>query len=72
MKYVLFCCAEERELNAMPKSEMDALMDETVAYTEELRKSGQYIASERLQSAERATMVRVRNGKRQISLGDRS
>ncbi len=62
MKYVLLCCAEERELNAMPKSEMDALTDETVAYTEELGKSGQYIASERLQSVETATMVRVRNG----------
>jgi len=63
MKYVLFCCTEENKLNAMPKSEVDALMDETVAYIEALRKSGYLIASERLQPVETATMVRVRNGK---------
>ncbi len=63
MKYALFCCTEEKTLNAMPKGEIDALMDETAAYIEALRKSGRYIASERLQSVETATMVRVRNGK---------
>ena len=63
MKYALFCCTEEKTLNAMPKGEIDALMDETAAYIEVLAKSGRYIASERLQSVESATMVRVRNGK---------
>lgn len=63
MKYMLMCCTEEKKLNAMSRSEMDALMAETVAYIEELHKSGHYIASERLQAVETATMVRVRNGK---------
>lgn len=63
MKYALFCCTEENKLNAMPESEMGALMEETRAYIEALRKSGHYIASERLQDVETATMVRVRNGK---------
>jgi hypothetical protein len=63
MKYLLFCCTEEKKLNAMPKSEVDALMDETLTYIEALRKSGHYIASERLQPVETATMVRVRSGK---------
>jgi hypothetical protein len=62
MKYALFCCTEEKKLNAMPKGEIDAVMDETAAYIEALRKSGLYIASERLQPVETATMVRVRNG----------
>ena len=63
MKYLLFCCTEENKLNTMSGSEMDAIMDETLGYIEELRKSGRYLASERLQPFEMATMVRVRNGK---------
>jgi len=63
MKYLLFCCTEEKKLNAMSGSEMEAVMDETYAYIEELRKSGHYITSERLQPVETATMVRVQNGK---------
>jgi hypothetical protein len=63
MKYLLMCCTEEKKLAALSKSECDALMDETQAYIEALRKNGHYIASERLQPVETATMVRVRNGK---------
>lgn len=63
MKYLLFCCTEEKKLEAMSESEMNAVMEETYAYMEELRKSGHYITAERLQSVETATMVRVRNGK---------
>ncbi len=63
MKYLLLCCTEEKKLNAMPKSEMDDLMDETRAYIEALRNSGHYVASERLQPVETATMVQVQNGK---------
>jgi hypothetical protein len=63
MKYVLLCCHEEKHLSALPKSEWDTIMDETLAYIEELRKSGHYIASEALESVETATTVRVRNGK---------
>jgi len=63
MKYMLFCCTEEMKLDALSESEMGAVMDETWAYIEELRKSGRYITSERLQPVATATMVRVRNGK---------
>jgi hypothetical protein len=63
MKYLLMCCTEEKKLNALSKSEMDAVMDETLTYIEALRKSGHYITSERLQPVETVTMVRVRNGK---------
>lgn len=63
MKYMLFCCTEEQKLNAMSEREMNAIMDETLSYIEELRKSGHYVASERLEPVETATMVRVRNGK---------
>jgi hypothetical protein len=63
MKYALFCCTEEKSLNAMSNGELNALMHETQSYIEALRKSGHYIASERLEPVETAIMVRVRNGK---------
>jgi len=69
MKYLLLCCNEEKKLNAMSKSEWDALVGETLAYLEELRKSGHYIVSEALESVQTATTVRVRNGKVSITDG---
>jgi hypothetical protein len=69
MKYLLLCCHEERKLNAMSKGEWDALLDETLAYIEEIQKSGHYIASEPLESVQTATTVRVRNGKVSVTDG---
>ena len=63
MKYLLFCCHEEKSLDTMPKSECEALMDETSAYCEALHKNGHLIVSEALEPVEMATTVRVRNGK---------
>jgi hypothetical protein len=63
MKYALFCCHDENHLNAMPKSDWDSLMDETLTYIEKLKKSGHYIGGEALESVNTATTVRVRNGK---------
>jgi hypothetical protein len=40
MKYLLMCCHEEKKLDTMPKSECDAVMEETMAYCEVLKKSG--------------------------------
>ena len=62
MKYLLMCCAEEKRYAAMSKGEIDALMEETTAYCEALRNSGQLIASEALEPVEMASTVRVRNG----------
>jgi hypothetical protein len=63
MKYVCLCYDEEAKLKALPDAEMDAIMHEVYAYNDELKKKGQLIASQRLQSVETATTVRVRNGK---------
>ena len=63
MKYLLLCCHEEKELDAMSKSECDALMEETSAYCEALHKNGHLIVSEALEPVEMATTVRVRDGK---------
>ena len=63
MKYLLMCCHEEKTLDAMPKSECDAVMEETLAYCEALKKSGHLIAVEQLEPVQTSMTVRVRNGK---------
>jgi hypothetical protein len=61
MKYLCLAYEEEGKLNALSRSEWDALRKETLAYVETLRKSGHLILTEALQSARTAATVRVRN-----------
>jgi hypothetical protein len=63
MKYLCLVYDDERNLDAMSDSELDGLVAQCLAVDEELRKSGQVIASEALQPVQTATTVRVRNGK---------
>ena len=63
MKYLCLVYLEEKNLNALSKSEREALSDESMAYCEVLRKNGQFIAAEPLEPVQTATTVRVRNGK---------
>ena len=60
---------EENKLNALSKSEWDALRGETLSYLEELKKRGHIIAAEALQSVRTAATVRVRGGKVSITDG---
>jgi hypothetical protein len=69
MKYLLLCCHEEKKLDSMPKSECDALMDETVSYCETLKKSGHLLAVEQLEPILTAMTVKVRNGKLSVTDG---
>jgi len=69
MKYLCLVYLEEKKLDAMSKSELDALIGESLAYDEVLRKSGHYLVSEALQPVETATTVRIRNGKASITDG---
>jgi hypothetical protein len=69
MKYLLFCCHEEKKLDSMSKSECETLMDETSAYCETLEKSGHLILAEPLESVQTAMTVRVRNGKVSVTDG---
>jgi hypothetical protein len=69
MKYLCLVYLEEKKLDTMSKSEFDALVDESLAYDDVLRKSGHYIVSEALQLVQAATTVRARNGKLSITDG---
>jgi len=63
MKYLCLVYIEEKQLDALSKGELDALVDESLDYDEVLRRSGHYIASDALQPVQTATTLRVRNGK---------
>jgi hypothetical protein len=69
MTYLLLCCHEEKEFDAMSKSECDAMMEETMAYCEALKKTGQLLAVEQLESIQAAMTVRVRKGKAAVTDG---
>jgi hypothetical protein len=69
MKYLCLIYIEEKKLDALPKSEYDAILAEAMAYSDELRQGGHLIASEALQRVEAATTVRYRNGKLSMTDG---
>ena len=63
MKYLCMAYEEEDKLNALSRSEWDALRRETIEYVDAIRKSGHLIVTHALQSVHSATTVRVRNGR---------
>jgi hypothetical protein len=69
MKYLCLVYQDEESIDDMPPSEYDAITEEVLAYREELRRSGHYIASSPLQPVASATTIRVRNGKMSITDG---
>lgn len=69
MKYMLLCCHEEKKVDSMSKSDVDALMEETMAYCDALKKSGHLLAVEALEPIQAAMSVTVRNGKLAVTDG---
>ena len=63
MKYLCLIYDEEKKLGQMSKSEIDAFMGEYFAFTEDIKRSGHYVAGEALKPVQTATTVRLRNGK---------
>ena len=63
MKYLCLIYDDEKKASGMAKSELDALMQDYFAFTEDIKKSGHYRAGEALQPVQTATSVRIRNGK---------
>jgi hypothetical protein len=69
MKYLCLVYGEERKFDALSKSESSALINDSLAYDDVLRKSGHYIVSDALQSVKAAKTLRVRNGKLSVTDG---
>ncbi len=63
MKYVCLVYLVEEEMDAMSQREVDACVDESLAYDEALRRSGHLLVAQALQPVETATTIRVRHGK---------
>ncbi len=62
MKYLCLICAE-KVMEQMPAADADKHFAEYTEFTDAIRKSGHYVACNRLQPPRTATTVRVRNGK---------
>ncbi len=69
MKFLCLAYEAEETFTSMPPKEWEALRDETLAYVDSLQKSGQLILTNALQSARKASMVRVRKGEVLITDG---
>jgi hypothetical protein len=63
MKYLCLIYDDETKFGTLPKEQMDTMMAEYGAFTEGIKKSGQYIGGDALQPTSSATTVRVRQGK---------
>jgi hypothetical protein len=69
MKYLCQVYIDEQKLDAIPDSEFESLVGQSLAYDEELRKSGHFITAQALQRVLTASTVRVRKGKMSITDG---
>jgi hypothetical protein len=63
MKFMFMIYHDENVLDAIPEEEMQALVDSAIEYSEEIERSGHYIASDALQRTATARTIRVRAGK---------
>jgi hypothetical protein len=63
MKYLCLIYDEEARMSTMSEADAKAFMGEYYAFTEDIKKSGHYIAGEALKPVNTATTVRMRNGK---------
>ena len=64
MKFMLLVYNEPALLDALPAREYDARMRDCLAHADELRRDGQLLDSQMLESPSTAKSVRIRNGRR--------
>jgi hypothetical protein len=63
MKYLCLIYENEKGWEQMPKEQADAVMGEYFAFTDGIRKTGNYLGGDALHPTQTATTVRVRNEK---------
>jgi hypothetical protein len=69
MKYICLGCIEESTMDGWTDAERMAFMDQCFAYDDELRRNGNFIGGEALQSSRNAVTVRTKNGKAVVTDG---
>jgi hypothetical protein len=69
MKFMCLAYEAEETFTSMSPQEWSAVRDETLAYVDDLRKSGRLVMTNALQGARTASMVRVRENEVIISDG---
>ena len=69
MKFLCFAYDDEEQLNALSHEEWLTLRSEVLNYVDALRERGTLIATHPLQTVRRATTVRVRNGRSEVTDG---
>jgi hypothetical protein len=62
MRYLLLCCFDEAAWLRLPEADRGAIMRDYAAWTQALERSGQHLASVKLQPSATATTVREKNG----------
>jgi hypothetical protein len=63
MKYLCLIYSDENKIASLPADESKTMMGEYMAFTDGIRKSGHYLAAERLQRTPTAVTIRSRSGK---------
>ena len=63
MQYLCLIYEDEKEWQKLPPAESTKLVGEFSAYTDSIKKSGNYVGGNALQPTQTATTVRVRQGK---------
>jgi len=63
MKYLCLVYYDEKNLDALSKSEFDALVGESLDYDDVLEKDGHFVAANALVAVKTATTLRLRNGR---------
>jgi hypothetical protein len=63
MKYMMLIYSNEKAWQNMTEADQGAVFGEYMAYTEEMKRTGKWIAGEALQPTSTATTVRTQNGR---------
>src|SRR5690606_4936511 len=69
MKYLCLAYEDEAIFQELPQEEWKELRQRTLAYVEDLRSRGQLVDARPLQSATKASTVRVREGETRVTDG---
>ena len=69
MKYICLGYIEPNKFENLSETERNAMVDECLAYDDELRKGGHFAGGEALQGSQAATTLRWKNGKVSITDG---